>query len=320
MISRRLLRIKILQSLYAYYNNFGEKTINLSEKDLFFSIEKTYDLYILLHLLLIDIKDAASDRIDLAKNKQIPGYDDLHPNTRFIENKLIWQFQENYKLQKIVKNRKLSWANNPELIRNLLDLMLKTDEYKSYMDLKEVDYEADKRIVIDFLVNYLAFYDEFHQTLEEQSIFWNDDVEFIISILVKAIKKHKKEDRYNGTVYNLYKNEDDKKFVKDLFRKSILNEDKYRQLIDKYTVNWKIERIAFMDILVMQQALAEIIEFSDIPVKVSLNEYLEIAKYYCTAKSSNFINGILDKIVHDLRREKVIIKKGKGLIGEEPLN
>lgn len=320
MISRRLLRIKILQTLYAHYNNKGHKAIDQSEKDLFFSIEKTYDLYHLLHLLIIDIRDAAINKMEVSKNKQIPEYSDLHPNTRFIENKLIQQFQDNYKLQKYIRERKLSWVNYPELIKNLLDLLISSKEYKNYMERESAGHEEDKKIIIDFLIYHLADYEDLHQVLEEQSIFWNDDVEFVISILIKTIKKYRSNQKYNGPVLSLYKKGEDEKFVKELFRKSIINDDYYRSLVDKYTVNWKIERIAFMDILVMQSALCEMIEFPEIPVKVSLNECLEIAKFYCTERSSNFINGILDKIVHDLRQDKVIVKKGKGLIGEDSIN
>ncbi len=319
MISRRLLRIKILQALYAHYKSEG-KTINQSEKDLFFSIEKTYDLYHLLHLLIIDIRNAAIEKIELAKHKQIPVHDDLYPNIRFIENKLILQFQENYRLHKYIKIRKLSWINYPGLVKNLLRLLEGSEEYKIYMEAESSDYEADKKIIIDFLACYVADYDDLHQAIEEQSIFWNDDIEFIAGMLIKTIKKYSSNNKYNGPLFELYKTEEDKKFVKDLFRKSVLKETDYRNLIDKYTVNWDIDRIAFMDILVMQLAISEMIWFAEIPVKVSLNEYLEIAKFYCTERSSNFINGILDKIVHDLRRDKVIIKKGKGLIGDNSIN
>lgn len=319
MISRRLLRIKILQALYAHYKSEG-KTINQSEKDLFFSIEKAYDLYHLLHLLIIDIRNAAIEKIELAKHKQIPVHDDLYPNIRFIENKLILQFQENYRLHKYIKIRKLSWINYPGLVKKLLRLLEGSEEYKIYMEAESSDYEADKKIIIDFLACYVADYDDLHQAIEEQSIFWNDDIEFIASMLIKTIKKYRSNNKYNGPLFELYKTAEDKKFVKDLFRKSVLKETDYRNLIDKYTVNWDIDRIAFMDILVMQLAISEMIWFAEIPVKVSLNEYLEIAKFYCTERSSNFINGILDKIVHDLRRDKVIIKKGKGLIGDNSIN
>lgn len=319
MISRRLLRIKILQALYAHYKSEG-KTINQSEKDLFFSIEKAYDLYHLLHLLIIDIRNAAIEKIELAKHKQIPVHDDLYPNIRFIENKLILQFQENYRLHKYINIRKLSWINYPGLVKNLLRLLEGSEEYKIYMEAESSDYEADKKIIIDFLACYVADYDDLHQAIEEQSIFWNDDIEFIASMLIKTIKKYRSNNKYNGPLFELYKTAEDKKFVKDLFRKSVLKETDYRNLIDKYTINWDIDRIAFMDILVMQLAISEMIWFAEIPVKVSLNEYLEIAKFYCTERSSNFINGILDKIVHDLRRDKVIIKKGKGLIGDNSIN
>jgi N utilization substance protein B len=315
MISRRILRIKILQVLYAYYKSSGS-SIDKAEKELFFSIHKTYDLYHYLLLLIIDIADYALSRIDIAKNKRIPTWEDLHPNTKFIDNKLILQLRNNKNLNEYLKNNKLSWVNYPELIRNLYNIIRESEHYKEYMNNKNSSYEEDKRLISDIFIKDIAACEPLYQNLEEQSIYWNDEVEFVISIILRTINNFKEADGENGILPPLFKNEEDTNFVKRLFRKAILNKEEYRKLIEQYAKNWEIERIAFIDILILQTAIAEVIEFTSIPTKVTFNEYLEIAKYYSTDKSSIFINGLLDKIVSHLKDNNMIKKSGRGLVGE----
>ncbi|UCG27225.1 MAG: transcription antitermination factor NusB [Bacteroidales bacterium] len=316
MLSRRLLRIKILQSLYAHYKS-QEPSLAQSEKQLFFSIEKTYDLYHYLLLLIIEIVDYAESRIELAKKKKIPTSEDLNPNTRFIENKLVRQLKDNVQLITHLKKTKLSWVNYPELIKGLFMKITESDDFKRYMSDDKTDYDKDKRIIARLFTYHIVFSEELYSILEEQSIFWNDDVQFVINMIVKTTKKFREETGTGNPLMPMYRNPEDKEFVKRLFRKAIIHEDEYIKLIEKYTTNWEIDRIAFMDILVMQLGIAEIIEFQDIPTKVSFNEYLEIAKFYSTPKSSHFINGILDKVIHQLKKDKIIVKKGRGLVGEE---
>jgi N utilization substance protein B len=315
MISRRILRIKIIQLLYAYYKSSGS-SIDKAEKELFFSVQKTYDLYHYLLLLIIDIADYALSRIDIAKNKKIPTFEDLHPNTKFIDNKLILQLRNNKNLNEYLKNNKLSWVNYPELIRNLYNIIRESEHYKEYMSNKNRSYEEDKRLISDIYLKDIATYEPLYQNLEEQSIYWNDEVEFVISIILRTIKNFKEANGENGILPPLFKNEEDTNFVKRLFRKAILNKDEYRKLIEQYAKNWEIERIAFIDILILQTAIAEVIEFTSIPTKVTFNEYLEIAKFYSTDKSSIFINGLLDKIVSHLKDNNMIKKSGRGLVGE----
>jgi N utilization substance protein B len=184
----------------------------------------------------------------------------------------------------------------------------------------DIDYEDDKKIILKIYSTQIIFSEELYQNLEEQSIFWNDDVEFTVSMILKTIRRFTKDSGPDVPLMSMYRNEEDKEFVERLFRRAIAGGDEYLNLIGKYTKNWEIERIAFMDILVMQLCIAEIVEFEDIPTKVSFNEYLEISKYYSTHKSSYFINGILDKVIHELKMEKIIVKKGRGLVGEETEN
>ena len=319
MLSRRLLRIKILQSLYAYYKA-GEESLTQAEKQLFFSIRKTYDLYHYLLLLIVEIVRFAESRIEIARNKQIPTFEDLHPNTRFIENRLVMQISNNKHLNTYLKEIKLSWVNYPELIRNLSKRIHESEDYLAFMSQENVGYEDDKKLISRIFSTTILFSEELEQNLEEQSIFWNHDIEFAVSMILKTIKKFKMDSGPEAPLMPMYRNEEDRRFVKRLFRHAIANGDDYIALIGRFTKNWEVERIAFMDILVMQLCIAEIVEFEDIPTKVSFNEYLEISKHYSTSKSSYFINGILDKIIHELKTENRIVKKGRGLVGEENEN
>jgi N utilization substance protein B len=315
MISRRQLRIKALQTLYAYYKTGGED-MDRSEKELHFNIEKAYTLYQYLLLLVIDLVLYAESRIELARNKRIPTQEDLHPNTRFIDNRLIGQLRNNDHLLKYVDSNKLNWANNPELIREIYNLLVDSEDYKQYMTAGSNGYSEDKKLVT-FIYTHLVFPNELlGSILEEQSIYWNDDLEFITSMIVKTIKKFKEEDGPDKPLMQLYKNQEDRDFVVRLFRLSILHREEYMGYIKENTRNWDLERIAFMDILIMQMAIAELVGFPSIPTKVTLNEYLDISKFYSTSKSNVFINGVLDKVVMQMKEERKIVKTGRGLIGE----
>jgi len=315
MISRRQLRIKALQSLYAYYKTGREDMIR-SEKELHFNIEKAYELYHYLLLLMIDVVLYAESRIDLARNKRIPTEQDLNPNMRFIENKLIEQLRNNTHLLKFVDQHKLNWVNHPELIKEVHKRLIESEEYEAYMTAEEHTYADDKRL-ITFIYTHIIYSSELlYSIMEEQSIFWNDDLEFIISMIVKTFKKFKEEDGADKALMELYKNEEDKDYVVKLYRETIIHRDEYVEYIKVNTRNWDLDRIAFMDILIMQIAIAELVAFPSIPTKVTLNEYLEISKFYSTSKSNVFINGVLDKVVMQLKEANKIVKTGRGLIGE----
>jgi N utilization substance protein B len=314
MISRRILRIKILQLLYANFQS-AESSLVKSEKELFFSIQKTYDLYHYLLLLILDIADYAGSRIELARQKRIPTRDDLNPNTKFVDNHIIQQIRANKQLNQYLNHTRLSWVNTPELIKKMHNRIRMAPFFKEYMEDPERSYEKDKNLIIDIFNREIINSENLYQTLEEQSIYWNDEVEFVLSMIAKTLKLFKEKDGENAVLMPLFKNEEDEEFVKILFRKAILNQQKSSEIIDKNTTNWEVERIALMDILVMQLAITEIIEFPEIPIKVTLNEYIEIAKYYCTSKSSNFVNGILDNIVKEIREEGLLNKSGRGLVG-----
>ncbi|MCB8995227.1 MAG: transcription antitermination factor NusB [Bacteroidales bacterium] len=315
MISRRLLRIKALQVLYAYYAT-EQKDLSVSEKELHFSINKSYELYNYLLLLIQDIIQYAESRIEIAANKRIPSFEDLHPNKRFVSNKLAAQLAENIQLSKYISNHHISWVKYPELIKELYLEITEFEDYKQYMEQEESSYAEDKKLLAKIYSDIILTSESFNQVLEEQSIYWNDDLEYVIAMVLKTIKKFNEEDGPDKKLLDLYKNKEDHDFVIDLFRKSIAKRKDCLELIESTASNWDLERIAFMDILIMQLAITELLEFPSIPTKVSLNEYLEIAKYYSTEKSNNFINGVLDKIMALLKEKKMINKSGRGLIGE----
>jgi len=316
MISRRLLRIKALMALYAF-NRREDGNLAQAETELMFSIGKTYDLYHYLLLLVLDVADIASEKIDQALQKIMPTKEDLNPQKWFIDNLVIAQLRKSTVFNKYVSSKKLSWVNYSHIPRLLYNKMITWDVYEEYMQEEIHNYQSDKKFLIKLITHLFANSEDLQSNLEEQSIFWNDDMEYISAMVEKTLKKFKAESGENTQLMPLYKNEEDEEFVKILFRKAILNSKKCSELIDKNTTNWEVDRIALMDILVMQLAVTEVLEFPEIPVKVTLNEYIEIAKYYCTSKSSTFVNGILDNIVKEIRNEGLFNKFGRGLIGDK---
>ena len=315
MISRRLLRIKALMALYAF-NRRDDNDLVQAEKELMFSIARTYDLYHYILLLVIELSDIAMERIDLSLRKKMPTEEDLNPNRRFSENLVISQLRTNKDLTDFVTLRKISWSNSQDIPRTIYNKMLTWEPYAEYMKVQRSSYATDKKFIISLVTEYLAASDDLLSGLEEQSIFWNDDLEYVSAMIEKTIRKFRNDDESQNKLMPLYKNEDDEEYVKILFRKAVLRTKECSEIIDKNTTNWEVERIALMDILVMQLAITEIIEFQEIPVKVTLNEYIEIAKYYCTSKSSTFVNGILDKVVRELRDSGTFRKSGRGLVGD----
>ena len=315
MISRRIIRTKVLQVLYAYYSS-EEKSINVTEKELFFCIQKTYDLYHYLFALVTDIADYAEDRIEIRRNKHQPTYEDLHPNTKFITNQLIHQLRSNKQINTYLDQKKLNWKDYPELIKDLYLFTIESDFYKEYMSDKNRSFIDDRKFVEKLFNKIILVAEDLYIVLEEQSIYWNDDVEFVVSMIVKTLKKFNELSDSDQRLMPMFKDQEDRDFAKDLIRKTIINQGELRELIKEHSRNWDVERIAFMDILVMQLAITEFLYFPSIPTKVSLNEYIELSKYYSTEKSRNFINGILDKTLKDLKKSDKINKAGRGLIGE----
>jgi N utilization substance protein B len=302
-------------ALYAF-NRREDENLLQAETELMFSIGKSYDLYHFLMLLVLEVADIASEKIDQALQKRIPSHEDLNPRKRFIDNQLICQLRKNLEFKNYLTSKKLSWVNNSHIPRLLYNKMIVWEVYEEYMNSENCNYQSDKKFIIRLITELFSNSEDLQSNLEEQSIYWNDDMEYISSMVEKTLKKFKTDSGEKTSLMPLFKNAEDEEFVKILFRKAIVHSKKCSELIDKNTTNWEVDRIALMDILVMQLAITEILEFPEIPVKVTLNEYIEIAKYYCTSKSSTFVNGILDNIVKEIRDEGLFNKFGRGLVGE----
>ena len=307
MINRVLIRLKIVQIVYAYYQN-GGKNLDTAEKELFFSLSKAYDLYNYLLLLMVEVTKQANKRLNAAKNKLVPTKEELFPNTKFVENRFIAQLEVNKQLLEFSNNQKKTWENEADFVKTLCDKILESDIYKEYMASETSSYEEDRELWRKLYKNIIFNNIELDQVLEDQSLYWNDDKEIVDTFVLKTIKRF---DEKNGAKQELlpeFKDEEDQDFARRLFRRTILNADYYRHLISENTKNWDLDRVAFMDVVIMQIALAEILSFPKIPVSVSLNEYVEIAKLYSTPKSGGFINGTLDGIVNSLKKENKLTK------------
>ncbi len=307
MINRVLLRIKIVQLLYAYRKN-QSKSIQSAENELFHSLEQTYSLYHLLLLLIPDITFYAQKRMDAAKNKLRPTADELNPNTRFVDNRFAAQLAENEDLASYVSDHGISWTNYPSLIKEFFECISSSDYYKEYMESDENGYEQDRDLWRKIFKKCIMPNEEIHNVLEEMSIYWNDDLEIVLSFVVKTIKKFDESEGKFQHLLPMFKDEEDRAFASELFRFALINADDYKALIDEHTKNWEVDRIAFMDVVIMQLALSELLNFPTIPVNVTLNEYIEISKTYSTERSSVFINGVLDNIVNQLKKENKLVK------------
>lgn len=307
MINRVLLRIKIIQILYSYYKS-GDKTALMVEKELFYSIEKTYDLYYHLLNLSLAITDFATQKLESRKSKLRPTSEDLNPNTRFVDNSFIKQLRTNVHLKSHLAERKLSWVNYPEVIRELYEELISTDFYSEYMSKAEVTYDDDKELWRKIFKKVLLTNEALDDSIEEQSIYWSDDVEIVISFILKTIKRFDLSESVGQRLLPMFKDDEDIDFAKKLLQGVLRNGTSYREMIDLNTRNWELERIAFMDTLIMEVAISELMNFPSIPVNVTLNEYIEIAKSYSTDKSGTFINGVLDNIVNQLKEQNKLIK------------
>jgi len=288
-------------------------SLTASEKTLVASIDKTYDLYFQMLALIVEIAHYAEQRQEAAKHKRLPTFEDLNPNRKFVDNAVVRLIACSDSVNDRLAARKLSWTQYPELIKSLFTQLEHSDYYKKYMTSTESSLREDLALVTDFYTRELEESELLEEVLDEQSILWNDDLGFALILVTRTLSGIRQSHR-EVKVMPEFKSSDDLEFAKGLFEKTAINFDTYLQYIEKFTRNWDVERIAFMDNLIMATAVAELVSFPSIPVKVTLDEYIEIAKYYSTPGSGTFINGILDKMVAALTEEGKISKSGRGLI------
>ncbi len=311
MINRSLLRIKVIQILYSYYKNKENETIELesAENELIESTDKTYELYHYFFLLIIKIADYAKrmEKKEAAAGLNISKFN----NNLFIEqlrknNALLTYFNDHdVDWADIVEGNELFWTiqyeeQQNDLIKELFNQIKELEEFQKYLETKENNYIEDKEIWRSILRKTISDSEPLGRELEDMSIYWNDDAADVISFVSKTIRNFDEAQGADQELMPQFKDEEDLEFAKKLLKQSIYDESDYRKLISERTKNWDADRIAYLDTIVMQTALAEICNFPTIPVNVSINEYIEIAKNYSTAKSGLFINGILDAIAKEL--------------------
>ncbi len=316
MLSRRLLRIKVMQSLYAR-NQSEQADLAGGEKELIRSIGKLHDLFIYQLSFLAGIFVFARKRIEDGKLKLLPTYEDLHPNTKFIDNLLIGKILMNRDYQRQEDKLKISWKEQEEMLRRIYNGFRAGEEYRAYMAVDGSDFVRDKDIVIALFKNYIAPDVILQSYYEEENIYWANDYPVVNLFVLKCLKAIGDDWDESALLPDFSEEQgfdESLDFALELYRSTIRKGPEYEKMISAKTLNWDMDRIAHVDMILLKMAVAEILEFSSIPVKVSFNEYIEIAKEYSTPKSKIFINGVLDKLIAELRGKNMINKKGRGLV------
>lgn len=298
MINRELIRIKIVQLTYAYYQN-GSKNMDSAEKELLFSLSKAYDLYNYLLELIVAITREEQHRVEVnTKRAQREGTE--LPSTKFAYNKFAIQLEENRMLNTFVEETKQTWEGDIEFVRKMCNLIEASDIYTDYMADSDDSYEADREVWRKLYKTFVQDNDDFASMLEEKSLYWNDDKDIVDTFVLKTIKRFDPKNKSKQELLPEYKDDEDKDFARKLFRATILNADQYQRYMGETSRNWDFSRLAYMDVVIMQIAIAEMLTFPNIPVSVTINEYVELAKIYSTPRSGGYINGMLDAIARFL--------------------
>lgn len=298
MINRELIRIKIVQLTYAYYQN-GNHNMDNAEKELLFSLSKAYDLYNCLLSLIVAVSREAHLHYDVEVARARREGKDV-PSGKFANNRFAMQLEENKQLCEYMETQKQSWADNIEFVRNILSQMEQSQIYKDYIDSPEDSYEDDREVWRKLYKALIMENENLDSLLEERSLYWNDDKEIVDTFVLKTIKRFDPKNKAKQELLPEFKDEEDKDFAVKLFRATILNADQYQRFMSETSRNWDFSRLAYMDVVIMQIAIAEMMNFPNIPVSVTINEYVDLAKLYSTPKSGSYINGMLDAIAHYL--------------------
>ena len=311
MLSRRLLRIKVAKNLYAHLKS-DSTNLKASEKNLIASIDKAYDLYFQMLSLIVEVARYAESRQELAKQKKLPTYEDLNPNRRFVDNAVIALLNNSESVNDEIASRKISWANNYDIVKDIYNRMIEADFYKKYMSASISTFTDDRKFVEAFFTS-LDEDEALADVVDDLSLLWNDDLSFALYMAIRTVSTLK-QSHADVKVLPQFKSEDDLEFARTLFIKSLVQFEDNQEIVDRYTKNWDVERIAFMDSLIISIAISELVSFDSIPVKVTLDEWIDIAKYYSSPTSATFVNGVLDKIVSELTTSGRIKKSGRGLL------
>ncbi|WP_318544413.1 transcription antitermination factor NusB [Marixanthotalea marina] len=314
MLNRRHIRVKVMQTIYAFKGGESDD-FSPNQKFLLFSIENMYNLYLLILSLLIEVQKRAEADLLKKQNKHLATHEDKNPNRKFVNNELLLSIKDNLQLKNQLEAHKITnWELDSEYVDIIFKAITNSDLYKAYMQNKVSDFKEDKLFVVDVFKEVIAPNEKLYEYIEDKNLTWLDDLPTINTTILKLLRKAKPQLPDNYFTPKLYKDADDKQFAVDLFKKTLLNRSVLNNEVEKKTQNWDADRIANVDYVLLQMAICELKNFPSIPVKVTINEYLEIAKEYSTPKSSVFINGILDKLVKEYEEAGNLNKIGRGLV------
>jgi N utilization substance protein B len=312
MINRRHIRVKVMQSVYAMIKSYDDDVLK-EEKFIKYSIKRMFDLYVVLLDLLVEVQKLAEEKQEISKKKYLATEEDLSPNRKFVENKLIKKIAESSSLTLYKEAQNLdNWSKDDEYIKIIWDLLQNSDIFSEYLNSSDDSFNSDKDFVVTFFKEIVAPNSKLAEYFEGENITWVDDIPFVNTWVVRSLTKQKSANAFK--LGSLYKNQDDQDFVTDLFKKVILNHHSFENDIKIHTPNWETDRIADMDMILIKMGVCEFLNFPFIPTKVSINEYIEIAKDYSSENSGYFVNGVLDKLSREFLKDKKIVKVGRGLL------
>lgn len=312
MINRRLLRIKVFKVLFSRIYS-GKESYQAAEKELLLSCEKTLDLYYFLLKMPTELKKIVSDKIESGLQKYHPSQEEANPNRRFVENKFIAKLEDNKELNDYCKKKGLIWLSYTPFLKNLLKEISTKDYFIEYMNSDHSSFAQDKKLIATIMREELEDCDELYDIIEDLNLYWGDDIAYVLDVILKSIA-HVSE---NGkiTFPDVFIKEEDEQYALKLLTHSMLHFDDYVAVMSKFVLNWEPERLAFTDTCLIVLGISEAVAFPSIPLKVTINEFVEISKFYSTQNSKVFVNGILEKVLLGLQKEGKIEKTGRGLVG-----
>lgn len=319
MLNRRFLRVKVLQQIYAYHQA-EETDMHAAERRLLDSVDNLYGLFIRQLTFWVEVKCFAERRIEENMHKNFPTAEDLNPNRKFVNNRILNLLEKNTDLTRLAEHYKISWADDREdFIRGFYNRLREYPEYQAYMNSDKDSFAMDKKLILDVIDDHIAEDELLFDYYSDKNLGYNSDYQLGLFLLWKFINEMDEGFGPDTKIPSAYKtehdeNNDDKRFLVKLFRDTLKHADEYQELVKANISNWDYDRIALMDKIIIFMALTEFCQFQDIPVKVTINEYIEISKYYSTPDSRRFVNGILDKLAEQLKEEGKLVKTGRGLV------
>lgn len=318
MLTRRDIRIKVMQAVYGFMQSDNNR-LDAGEKKLIESIDRIYTLYVWQLSFILEIAAFSRRRIEENSQKMLPTYEDLNPNLRFVNNRLVLALESNRDYQTLSSKAKTNWTLQEELIRKFYNTLRETEGYQAYMAQEKCTFEDDRNILLLMVRDLMVNFELLQSMYEEMDIHWVDDYDTVLLLLERTIKGWKAgSDEYTrlpSLIKETIEGEDhDMLFARKLYKKVLLNYSKYDEIIAAKISNWEFDRVARVDIILLRMAVCEFLEFPSIPVKVTINEYIDISKIFSSPKSKQFINGMLDKLAIHFREEGTLQKVGRGLI------